>query len=313
MNILISGSLAYDRIMDFPGRFEDHILPEKIHILNVCFTVNGLVEKFGGTAGNIAYNLSLLRETPTVVAAAGRDFARYERWLTEHGLPLTGIRRVSEEFTASAYITTDLSDNQITGFNPGAMKHPALFPLEGLDPAGTIAIVSPGNLDDMVTYSRMFRELGIRFICDPGQSIPALTGDRLVEMFTGAELLITNDYELEMIRKATEMDMPEILECCPMVVTTLGEEGSTIHWREEEMEIPPVPPAKVADPTGAGDAYRSGMLKGIVTGKDWVTAAQMGATCASFAVEEVGTQEHDFRWEQFVERYERFFGESPEA
>lgn len=309
MDILISGSLAYDRIMDFPGRFEDHILPDKIHILNVCFTVNGLVEKFGGTAGNIAYNLSLLEETPIIVAAAGSDFARYERWLAEHGLPLTGIRKVAEEFTASAYITTDQSDNQITGFNPGAMKHPARFSLDGRDPAETIAIVSPGNLDDMVAYSRRYRELGIRFICDPGQSIPALTGDQLADMLTGAEILISNDYELEMIRKATGLDTTDIMARCATLITTLGEQGSLVRGRDGETEIPAVPAGRVVDPTGAGDAYRSGLLKGLVTGRDLVTAARMGAVCASFAVESLGTQEHRFDGQRFQARYEEAFGE----
>ena len=174
MQVFVSGSLAYDRIMNFPGRFADHILPEKLHVLNVCFTVEGLQEKFGGTAGNIAYNLGLLGEHPLILACAGRDFAAYRRHLEELGLSLQGIRVVEEEFTAGAYITTDRDDNQITGFNPGAMKFPSDYRFPDLDPARTLAIVSPGNLEDMLGYSRFYKEKKVPYICDPGQQIPVI-------------------------------------------------------------------------------------------------------------------------------------------
>ena len=308
MNILISGSLAYDRIMDFPGKFEDHILPEKIHILNVCFTVNGLSEKFGGTAGNIAYSLSLLGERPIILATAGKDFSQYEAWLKEHGLPLNGIRYIPEELTAGAYITTDLADNQITGFNPGAMKYPSRYELDGTDPEKTLAIISPGNLEDMLTYSRRYQKLGIPYIFDPGQQIPIMPDDQLVEMMKGAEILISNDYELEMIIKATGLEKNEILEHVQAVITTLGESGSVVSSREGEEEIPVAKADQVTDPTGAGDAYRSGLLKGLAMGKDLLDAAMMGATCASFAVEIAGTQEHRFTRDQFWERHKKNFG-----
>jgi len=308
MNILISGSLAYDRIMDFPGKFEDHILPEKIHILNVCFTVNGLSEKFGGTAGNIAYSLSLLGERPIILATAGKDFSQYEAWLKEHGLPLNGIRYIPEELTAGAYITTDLADNQITGFNPGAMKYPSCYELDGTDPEKTLAIISPGNLEDMLTYSRRYQKLGIPYIFDPGQQIPIMPDDQLVEMMKGAEILISNDYELEMIIKATGLEKNEILEHVQAVITTLGESGSVVSSREGEEEIPVAKADQVTDPTGAGDAYRSGLLKGLAMGKDLLDAAMMGATCASFAVEIAGTQEHRFTRDQFWERHKKNFG-----
>ena len=174
MQIFVSGSLAYDRIMDFPGKFADHILPDKIHVLNVCFTVNGLSEKFGGTAGNIAYGLMLLGEQPMILATAGKDFDRYETWLLKHQLSLQGIRRILEELTACAYITTDQADNQITGFNPGTMKYPSLFKFDGVNPQESLAIVAPGNLEDMFTYVRTYKEKKITYIFDPGQSITAL-------------------------------------------------------------------------------------------------------------------------------------------
>lgn len=308
MRILISGSLAYDRIMDFPGRFADHILPEKIHILNVCFLVNGLQEKFGGTAGNIAYSLALLGERPLIVATGGRDFDRYEHWLRQHGLSLDGIRRIEEELTAGAYITTDQADNQITGFNPGAMKHPARFHVDGFDPGQTIAIVAPGNLEDMQTYSRSFREAGIPYICDPGQNIPAFSAEQLLDMITGSEGLISNDYELEMIGKKTGLPKDKLLGRTRAIITTLGDKGSLIATGDREVHVAAVRAARVVDPTGAGDAYRAGLIKGRVLGKPLEEAARVGATCASFAVEHHGTQEHRFSETEFWQRHQAHFG-----
>jgi len=308
MQILVSGSLAYDRIMAFPGRFSDHILPDKIHILNVSFTVNGLTEKFGGTAGNIAYNLALLEERPLILATAGKDFDRYREWLCLHGLPLEGIRDIAEEFTAGAYITTDRADNQITGFNPGTMKYPSMYRPDGLDPKQTLALVGPGNLEDMLSYSSVYRKLGIPYIFDPGQSIPAFDGEQLTEMLTGSEALVSNDYELAMIKKATGMKKGEILSRTKTLITTLGEDGSLVCTPNQEVRVPAAKAAKVQDPTGAGDAYRAGFIKGITMGKGLIEAARMGATCASFAVELRGTQEHRFTMEEFWERHHYNFG-----
>ncbi len=308
MKILVSGSLAYDRIMDFPGKFSDHILPDKIHVLNVCFTVNGLQEKFGGTAGNIAYSLALLGEQPVILATAGKDFDRYEAWLQGHQLSLAGIRRVEEPLTAGAYITTDQADNQITGFNPGAMKYPSLFEFDGMDPQKTLAIVAPGNLEDMLTYTRRCKERKIAYIFDPGQSIPALSADQLVEMLTGSRLLISNDYELEMIMRATGLEKAQLLQRAGGIITTLGEDGSLVCTQDEEIKIPAARAARVVDPTGAGDAYRAGLIKGLVLGTSLADAARTGGVCASYAVECYGTQEHIFSEEDFWARYERNFG-----
>ncbi len=308
MDIFISGSLAYDRIMDFPGKFADHILPDKIHILNVCFMVNGLTEKFGGTAGNIAYNLALLGERPLILATAGKDFSRYREWLARYHLPLHGIRIIPEEFTAGAYITTDQADNQITGFNPGAMKYRSLYSFDGVDPRDALAIVAPGNLEDMLIYSQTYREKNLPYIFDPGQSIPMWSGDRLAEMISGASITISNDYELEMILKKTGWSLTEISERCPVLITTLGEQGSRIRRQSEERHIPAVPVSRVVDPTGAGDGYRAGLIKGLVMGRGLVEAAQIGACCASYAVECYGTQEHSFSGEEFWARYEACFG-----
>ena len=305
MQILVSGSLAYDRIMDFPGQFQDHILPDKIHILNVCFTVNGLTEKFGGTAGNIAYSLSLLGERPLILATAGKDFDNYRQWLRRNGLPLEGIVDIVDEFTASAYITTDKRDNQITGFNPGAMKFPSGYQLDGLKKGEALAIVSPGNLDDMIGYSRKYKKAGIDYICDPGQSIPALSPAQMTEMLTGCAVLISNDYELEMILDKTGLTRAAVLKRVGAMITTLGEEGAEICRDDQQVRIPAAPVSEVKDPTGAGDAFRAGLIKGMVESRSLAEAARIGATCASYAVEQLGTQEHRFTPEQFWERHRK--------
>ena len=308
MQILVSGSLAYDRIMDFPERFSDYILPDKIHILNVCFMVNGMQEQFGGTAGNIAYNLALLGERPLILAAAGKDFKNYEDWLRSHGLPLAGVSCLEDEFTAGAYITTDKADNQITGFNPGAMKYPCGYEIDGLSPDETLAIVAPGNLEDMRTYAAEYRARGIPYIFDPGQSIPAQSPEAIVEMLTGSRMLISNDYELEMIVRITGMSRSELLEKTGDIVTTLGDKGSMLRSSQGEEAIPTVQARQVSDPTGAGDAYRAGLIKGMVMGLGLPECARMGAVCASFSVECKGTQCHSFTEEEFWARYEANFG-----
>jgi len=310
MQIFVSGSLAYDRIMDFPEKFSDHILPDKIHILNVCFLVNGLKEQFGGTAGNIAYNLALLGEKPTILACAGKDFDSYESWLKGLGLPLDGVRRIPEEFTAGAYITTDQADNQITGFNPGAMRHPCLYQVDGNNPEDVLAIIAPGNTDDMLTYSRVYKQKQIPYIFDPGQQVPALSKESMVEMITGSRLFISNDYELEMVMRATGLQKNDLLQLTPAIITTLGERGAVVCTDNREEEVAPAVPRDVKDPTGAGDAFRAGLIKGLVMGKDLLESALMGAVCASFGVECQGTQCHRFSLEDFWERYKACFGET---
>jgi adenosine kinase len=311
MHIFVSGSLAYDRIMDFPGRFADHILPEKIHILNVCFMVNGLTERFGGTAGNIAYNLALLGEKPLILATGGRDFGLYQEWLIELGLPLSGIRLIGEEFTAGAYITTDMADNQITGFNPGAMKHQSGYFFDSANPGDSLAIIAPGNLPDMLSYSRRYKEMSLPYIFDPGQSIPAWGPVELREMATGALALIMNDYEQEMFRQKTGLEDSDLKELVQALIITKGEEGSELIGPQGREAIPAAKPRGVQDPTGAGDAFRAGLIKGLTLGQSWATAALMGATLASFAVEQPGTQEHRVKLPDFWRRYRDNFGAPP--
>ncbi len=309
MNIYLSGSLAYDRIMDFPGKFSDHILPDKIHILNVCFTVNGMVEKFGGTAGNIAYSLSLLREKPIILATIGKDYERYFDWLRKHDIPLDGIRIIREEFTAGAYITTDRADNQITGFNPGAMKYQSQCTFSGIDPDGSLCLIAPGNLRDMVEHAETCKSKAIQYICDPGQSLTGWEGNALTRWIDGSMMLISNDYELEMIVKMTGMDKKGLLRLTRTIVTTLGEKGSLISIAGDDMRIPAAGVQYVVDPTGAGDAFRAGLIKGLVMGKEIASAAMMGSVAAAYAVEKYGTQEHHYSYADFLDRLRSNFGE----
>ncbi len=307
MNIYISGSLAYDRIMDFPGYFSEHILPEKIHILNVSFTVNGMKEKFGGTAGNIAYTLRLLGEKSTILSTIGKDYNSYFHWLDLNDMSTEGIKIISEEFTAGAYITTDKADNQITGFNPGAMKHRSeyAFPKNGVK---AIGLAGPGNLGDMMEYAKYYKANKIACICDPGQSLPSWNAADLTEWITGASILICNDYELELISKMTGKRRDELHSIVGSLIVTLGDKGSVISTSAGDIAIPAARAEAVVDPTGAGDAYRAGLLKGLVTGKDIETAARIGAVAATYVVEQYGTQEHHFTCEAFGERYKKNFG-----
>jgi adenosine kinase len=302
MKIIISGSLAYDRIMDFPGHFSDHILPGKIHVLNVCFQVNGMKEKFGGTAGNIAYALTLMGEIPIISATIGHDYHRYLEWLIKNGISTENIKIIEKEFTASAYITTDLADNQITGFNPGAMKYSSSLDFNKLNPADTIVIVSPGNLEDMMNYPRACKARGIDYIFDPGQSLPVLDAKELADAIEGCRILISNDYELDLIMTKTGLNKEDLLKRVRVIIVTLGEQGSRVLTGDGDINIPVIKPRKVEDPTGAGDSYRGGLISGLIRGMDIEQCARMGSACASFAVECYGTQDYRFSPEEFSER-----------
>src|SRR5512136_1967594 len=284
MDIIVSGSLAYDRIMDFPGHFSEHILPEKIHVLNVCFQVNGVKEKFGGTAGNIAYALTLMGEKPAIAATIGYDYHRYLDRLKKNGISTENIKIIEDECTAGAYITTDQADNQITGFNPGAMKYSSCLDFDKLDPADTMMMVAPGNLVDMIKYPQECKARRIPCIFDPGQSLPMLNPQDLLRAIDGCLILISNDYELDLITSKTGLTKSQLLERTGAIITTLGEHGSRVCTLQAETAIPAAKPREVVDPTGAGDSYRGGLIAGLARGLDIVKSAQMGSVCASFAV-----------------------------
>jgi adenosine kinase len=309
MDVLVSGSLAYDRIMDFPGRFSDHIMPDKLHMINVSFTVNGMSENFGGTAGNIAYALALLGEKPRILATIGYDYHRYFQWFEQHGLSTDDIRIVAEEATASAYITTDMADNQITGFNPGAMKHSSGFDFSKVNPKECIAIVAPGNLQDMADYSRTYQELGIFSIFDPGQSLPAWQREDLAQCIRQSDMLVSNDYELALIKDKTGLSTGQLLEGVGTIITTKGEHGCEVLSRDGQAQaIPVIPTKNVVDPTGAGDAFRGGLIEGLIRGYPVERAAMMGTVCSHYVIQTYGTQKYSFTRDEFFDKLEQQFG-----
>jgi adenosine kinase len=298
--------------MTFPGAFAEHLLPGRLHILNVCFLIDRVDLKRGGTAGNIAYSLALLGERPHILGSAGKDFALYEAALKKLKLPRDGIRIVRDDLTAAAFIITDQHNNQITAFSPSAMRFPCGYAFSALDPAHDIALVGPGNLEDMVRLPAFFRERGIRYIFDPGQQIPALSGGELSDALTGAFACITNDYELELILKRTGLTKKALAGRVEWLITTLGGKGSRVDGKRR-ITIGIAEPKGVVDPTGAGDAYRAGLIKGIAAGIPVPEAAALGATCASFCVEHSGTQEHSFTQRSFLSRHQKNFGRLSKA
>jgi|TARA_B100000809_G_C15019528_1_gene487898 adenosine kinase len=308
MDILVSGSMAYDRIMDFDGKFSDHILPDQLDNINVSFTVNSLTENFGGTAGNIAYSLSLLGEKPRILATIGQDYHRYFEWLQQIGVPTDDIRVVEEELTAGAYITSDTQNNQITGFNPGAMKQGSGFDFGSVDPKDCLAIVAPGNLGDMADYTAEHEKRGIFSIFDPGQSLPAWEPAALAKCISQSKMLVCNDYEMEMICNSTGMSRDQVAGTVETIVVTKGGDGCDLLTASGTVAIPVVHADDAVDPTGAGDAFRGGLIKGIVDGKSMERAVQMGNVAGHYAVRKWGTQQYSFTMAEFNAVLEQNFG-----
>lgn len=296
--ILVSGSLAYDKILDFRGRFAEHIMPEKIHKLSVSFVVERERVNFGGTAGNIAYNLKLLGEEPVILSQAGQDFGHYEKWLIKNNINLAGIKIIKNKNTAAAHIMTDLDDNQITALHLETMGVPRVINealIRKFWPV-TMAIVSPGNIEDMLSAVRVYRKLKIPYIADPGQQIPALQKEKLRELIDGAKGLFCNDYELGLIMKTLKhKNIKTLKQLVEILVVTYGADGSVIYMSGKEIKIKAVKPRRVVDPTGAGDAYRAGFIKGLVNGWDLKRCGELAAWVAKWPVEYYGTQEHNFR------------------
>jgi adenosine kinase len=311
--IAVTGSVAFDHIMNFPGKFKDHILADKLHILNVSFLVQDLRKLRGGCAANIAYGCSLLGLDARLVAAVGNDFGDYSAWLTDKGVNLESVLVDEDLLTASCFITTDQDNNQITGFYPGAMSRAAeakVAALGGEKPA--LAIVSPNAPDAMQAYPGECRELGVPFIYDPGQQVPALGPEALLDGVRGARALVCNDYELALVQEKTGKTLDELLELCEAVVVTLGEKGSRIHTRDGgEISVPAVKVEDVLDPTGAGDAFRGGLIKGITADAGWETAGRLGSLAAAYCIEQQGTTGYEFTREQFNVRFEQVYGLVP--
>ena len=305
--MLVSGSLAFDHIMVFPGHFEDHILPDKIHVLNVSFLVKSLERMRGGVAGNIAYSLALLHQPVRIVATVGSDFREYRSALEAVGVDTTGIVASDDELTASAFITTDRSDNQITGFYPGAMSASADLALAPYLDGVELGIISPTAPDAMQRHARELREAGVPYVFDPGQQIISLSAQALIDGIEGAAMLVGNDYEFAMIGEKTGMSREELLASCETVIITYGDLGSHVHINGELFEVPAAHPVSVVDPTGAGDAYRAGFLAARRCGLTPDVAGRVGSVAAAAVVEIKGTQGHYFTLEQFIERFNAEF------
>ncbi|MDZ4077907.1 carbohydrate kinase family protein [Hydrocarboniphaga sp.] len=305
MSALICGSFAYDTIMVFPGQFKHEILPDKVHMLNVSFLVPQLRREFGGCAGNIAYNLKLLGGAPLPMGTVGKDFDRYQEWLDRNDISRQYIKMIPEAYTAQAYITTDLDDNQITAFHPGAMNHAHEQPV----PAKGVKIgtVSPDGREGMIQHAKQFFEAGIPFLFDPGQGLPMFGGDDLKSFLTQASYVAVNDYECEVLMERTGWSQKQIAERVDALIVTRGGKGASIFARGKVHEIPCAKADSLTDPTGCGDAFRGGLLYGLLKGLDWDTTGRIGSLLGAYNIERPGTQNHGFTIDEFRARFKAEF------
>ena len=307
MSALICGSMAYDNIMVFPGRFKEHILPDQLHILNVSFLVPEMRKELGGCAGNIAYNLRLLGGEPLIMATAGQDFDAYRKHLDEQSLDERFITVVDDTLTAQAYITTDLDDNQITAFHPGAMDHSHVNRVP-TDAGIEIGMISPDGRQGMVEHAAQFVDAGIPFIFDPGQGLPMFDGDELKHFVDQATWVAVNDYEGQLLSERTGWSVEEIAGQVDALIITRGGSGSTIYAEGKRMDIPSVTPEAILDPTGCGDAYRAGLLFGITRGLSWEDTGRLASVLGAEKIAHRGTQNHQFTKKTLAQRFEVAFG-----
>jgi adenosine kinase len=306
MRIIVTGSIAFDYLMSFPGSFAEHLLPDHLERVSLSFLVDTMEKRRGGCAPNIAYTLALLGERPAILATAGQDFDDYRRWLDAAGVDTSLIKNVSGKFTASFFCSTDQQNNQIASFYAGAMAHAAELSFRTVP--CDIAVISPNDPAAMVQHARECHVLGIDYMYDPGQQCARASGDELREGIEGAHILIANDYEFELIRQKTGLDEAAVLASAEVLVITRGEQGSSILLRDREVRVPAVMTDRVADPTGVGDAFRGGFLKGVARGADYEVCGRLGSVAATFALEHVGAQSHAYTWDEFKARYETHFG-----
>jgi len=303
MSIVISGSLAYDSIMDFPDSFKNHILPDQIHILNVAFLINDIKKNYGGCAGNIAYTINLLGGKPFPVAVFGSDGAEYREYLLGLGISTKYMILSKEKLSSSATIITDKENNQITAYHIGAGAHAGAISLKEIEEPIDFGIIAPADKDAMILHADQLSQKGIPFAFDPGQQLHVLAADEFLGILSKAAFYISNDYELKVAEKLTGKSSQELLEYCSVIITTLGHEGSVIKTKEGELRISPCRTDVVVDPTGAGDAFRAGFFTAHVKGLDSKTCGQVGSVAATYAIEQEGCQKHFFTKEQFIQRY----------
>ena len=307
MSALICGSMAYDTIMVFHDKFKHHILPEKVHMLNVCFLVPAMRREYGGCAGNIAYNLKLLGEEPQIMATVGHDFEPYSQWMASCHLSSTYIKVIDDSYTGQAYITTDEDDNQITAFHPGAMNSSHLNSVPNNDNI-QLGIVSPDGRDGMIQHAMEFVESGIDFIFDPGQGMPMFNGEELLTFMQQAKWAIFNDYESELMQNQTGLTLEELAKNVNALIVTRGGEGSSIYTDGEKINIPAATTKAVKDPTGCGDAYRAGLMFGLMNNYDWLETGRIASLMGAIKIEHEGTQNHHFTLDAFKALYKENFG-----
>ena len=308
MTVVCTGSIAYDYILTFKGHFKDHILLDKTHILNLSFLVDDLQKRRGGVAGNYAVNLALLGQPAAVLATAGTDAAEYRDWLVARGIDCRGLRLLEGELSATGFTTTDLDANQLTGYYGGAMWRAAMLGLDDAPPDVEAVIIGPNDPGAMKRLVHECRERGVPFVFDPAHQLPMMSAEDVMDSTRGAWIVIGNDYELELIEQRTGRDEAGLLELAEMVVTTLGRHGSRITTRGEVVEIPAAPPLRESDPTGAGDAYRAGLVVGLLRGLDLDIAGRVASLAGTYVVEQVGTIEHDYTHDEFSRRCQESFG-----
>lgn len=319
MSIVVTGSFAFDYIMQFPGRFTDHILPDRLEKISLSFLVDEMTKVRGGCAPNIAYSLALLGERPRLMAAAGQDALEYRDWLAAHGVDTSLLRVYDDLFTASFFVNTDRDQNQIASFYTGAMARARELSFYDLDAQEVqIAIVSPNDPAAMARYARECRELGIPYVYDPSQQVARVDGEELTEGLTGARILILNEYEYDILQKKTGLDEDRLFERVQTIIVTQGEDGSTILSRDaaagqvQRLHIPVARPQAAYDPTGVGDAYRAGLLKGLVRGYPWPVTGRIASLAAVYVLEHPGPQPLPYTRQEFVRRYRENFGNTPE-
>lgn len=309
MTALVCGSFAYDRIMVYPGRFKEAILPDKIHMLNLSFVVPDMQHEFGGSGGNIVYNMKLLGADCLPMGTVGIDFAEYRQWLEQNGIDQRHLRVIENTYTAQCFITTDLDNNQINTFQVGAMAHSHENRVSMAEGA-SIGIVAPDSKEGMLQHALQFAERNIPFIFDPGQNVTILTGDELLDSINHATWLVFNDYEWQVIEDKTGLNTSTVLDRVDTLIVTRGASGSIIHTRAGTIEIPAAGAEREADPTGCGDAYRAGLLYGLMHGMDWETTGRIASLMGKIKIEVRGTQNHRFDEQEFADLFKSHFGYS---
>ncbi|MFH2039435.1 MAG: carbohydrate kinase family protein [Chloroflexota bacterium] len=309
MELLLTGSVAYDYLMTFPGLFKEQILPERLESISLSFLVNSMSRQRGGVAPNIAYTLALLGEQPYLMATVGEDFNDYRDWLESKGVDTSMVQVVPGVFTASFFATTDQVNAQIASFYPGAMAYAAEQSLKTIENKPDLVVVSPNDPDAMKKFSAECREIDIPYLYDPSQQVLRLSGEEILRDMEGAHFLFVNDYESGLIMKKTGLGLDEILKIVKIVVVTRGEKGTSIYADGKEIDLPIVPPIQIIDPTGVGDAFRGGFLAGYSRGWDWDVCGKMGALAATFCLEKKGTQNHVFTMDEFVGRFRKHFND----